>query len=142
MRRWHAEINPQHAMLRGLELTPDMHHELIEHAAQAGVRFLSTGFDIESVDLLLSLGIELLKVPSGEITNLPYLRHIGTAGCNVILSTGMATLDEVGAALEVLEKAGTPRDRVTVAPRATAHLASFRFASSIPPSSEPGSRSS
>jgi len=115
----------QHAMLRGLELTLDMHDMLIEHAAKAGVRFLSTGFDIESVDLLLSLGIALLKVPSGEITNLPYLRHIGAAGRDVILSTGMATLDEVGAAIEVLEKAGAPRSRVTVLHCTTEYPAPF-----------------
>ena len=104
----------QYAMLRALELSADMHHMLIEHAAAAGIRFLSTGFDIESVDQLLSLGIDLVKIPSGEITNLPYLRHIGAAGRNVILSTGMATLDEVDAALQALQAAGTPRDRVTV----------------------------
>jgi N,N'-diacetyllegionaminate synthase len=104
----------QHAMLRGLELTLDMHHMLIEHARTCGIRFLSTGFDIESVDLLLGLGIDLLKIPSGEITNLPYLRHVGAAGREVILSTGMATLDEVEAALNALEGAGTPRSRITV----------------------------
>ncbi len=104
----------QHAMLRRLELSPNMHDELIAHCAERRIGFLSTGFDIESVNLLSGLGQNLFKIPSGEITNLPYLRHIGRLGKEVILSTGMATLGEVEAAIEVLETAGTPRSRITV----------------------------
>ena len=104
----------QHAMLQRLELSEAMHHELIEHCACRQIGFLSTGFDIESVDLLFGLGQNLFKIPSGEITNLPYLRHIGRLGKEVILSTGMATLSEVEAAIEALETAGTPRSRITV----------------------------
>jgi N,N'-diacetyllegionaminate synthase len=104
----------QHAMLRRLELTEAMHHELIAHCATQSIGFLSTGFDIESVDLLASLGQECLKIPSGEITNLPYLRHIGQLGKTVILSTGMATLGEIETAIKVLEQAGTPRAKLTV----------------------------
>ena len=74
----------------------------------------STGFDIESVDLLVSLGQECFKIPSGEITNLPYLRHIGQFGKTVILSSGMSTLGEIEAAIEELEQAGTPHDKITV----------------------------
>ena len=104
----------QQEMLRRLELTPAMHNDLIAHCALRNIGFLSTGFDIESVDLLLSLGQHLFKIPSGEITNLPYLRHIGRLGKPVILSTGMATLGDIEAAIEVLEQAGTPRSRMTI----------------------------
>jgi N,N'-diacetyllegionaminate synthase len=104
----------QHEMLRRLELTEDMHHELIVHCAARKIGFFSSGFDIESVDLLLSLGQDQIKIPSGEITNLPYLRHIGRLGKVVILSTGMATLGEIEAAIDVLEQAGTPRASMTV----------------------------
>jgi N,N'-diacetyllegionaminate synthase len=103
-----------HAMIRRLELTRDMHMALIAHCQSRCIQFFSTGFDPESVDLLVELGLDRFKIPSGEITNLPYLRHIGGFGKPVILSTGMATLGEIEAALDVLEQAGTPRDRVTV----------------------------
>lgn len=101
-------------MLRRLELDSDMHLELMAHCAQRHITFLSTGFDLESVDLLCALGLAVFKIPSGEITNLPYLRHIGALGKSVILSTGMATLGEIEAALAVLEAAGTARRQITV----------------------------
>jgi N,N'-diacetyllegionaminate synthase len=104
----------QHEMLRRLELTDDMHRELIAHCAARNIGFFSTGFDVESIDLLLSLGQNHFKIPSGEITNLPYLRHIGQLGQSVIISTGMATLGEIEAAIDVLELAGTHRARITV----------------------------
>lgn len=104
----------QHEMLRRLELTAEMHKELIGHCATYNIGFLSTGFDIESVDLLVSLGQDHFKIPSGEITNLPYLRHIGRFKKAVILSTGMATMGEIEAAIDVLEQAGTPRANMTV----------------------------
>jgi len=104
----------QHDMLQRLELTESSHHELIAHCATRGIGFFSTGFDIESIDLLLSLGQRLFKIPSGEITNLPYLRHIGQLGKNTILSTGMASLGDIEAAIDVLELAGTPRANITV----------------------------
>ena len=104
----------QHEMIRKLELSREMHKELIAHCKKCGVGFFSTGFDPQSVDLLAELGLDRFKIPSGEITNLPYLRHIGQYGKPVILSTGMARLGEIEAALEVLEASGTPRERVTV----------------------------
>jgi N,N'-diacetyllegionaminate synthase len=104
----------QHEMLRRLELTKAMHNELIEHCSLRNIGFFSTGFDVESIDLLLSLGQDQFKIPSGEITNLPYLRHIGQLRKPVILSTGMATLGEIEAAIDVLEQAGTPRANITV----------------------------
>lgn len=109
-----ADDESQYDMIRRLELTTEMHVELIEHCRRQGIHFLSTGFDIESLDLLAGLGIPLFKIPSGEITNLPYLQHIGRQGKPVILSTGMADMAEIGAALKVLEQAGTPRQQITV----------------------------
>ena len=104
----------QLAMLRRLELSPVAHEAIMARCAERGIRFLSTAFDMASIDLLHSLGISLWKIPSGEITNLPYLRRIGSLDGDVILSTGMSTLDEVEAAVTVLEKAGTPRARITL----------------------------
>lgn len=104
----------QHAMIRRLELTRDIHEALIAHCKTRGIQFCSTGFDPESIDLLVKLGLSYFKIPSGEIINLPYLRHVGGYGKPVILSTGMATLGEIEAALEVLEQAGTLRNRITV----------------------------
>lgn len=104
----------QHEMLRQLELDEAMHRELIAHCAARKIGFFSTGFDIESIDLLVSLGQDHFKIPSGELTNLPYLRHIGRLGKSVILSTGMATLGEIEAAIAALETAGTPRIEITV----------------------------
>ena len=111
----------QQSMLRKLELTEAMHHELIAHCAMRGIGFFSTGFDTESIDLLASFGQELFKIPSGEITNLPYLRHIGKLKKKVILSTGMSSMDEIECALNALEESGTPRARITVLHCTTAY---------------------
>jgi N,N'-diacetyllegionaminate synthase len=105
---------PQYAMIRELELTRDMHVALMEHCKLRGIEFFSTGFDLQSIDLLVELDLDSFKIPSGEITNLPYLRHVGQYGKPVILSTGMANMDEIEAALDVLEQVGTPRERITV----------------------------
>lgn len=104
----------QYAMLRRLELSEAMHRDLLEECSECGIGFLSTGFDERSVDLLAGLGQPFFKIPSGEITNLPFLRHVGAYGRKVLLSTGMSTLDEVEAALQVLERAGTARGLITV----------------------------
>jgi len=104
----------QHSMLRKLELSSEIHEELNAYCIQCGIQFFSTGFDTQSIDMLVELGIEQFKIPSGEITNLPYLRHIGNYVKPVILSTGMATLEEIEAALEILETSGTPRNLITV----------------------------
>lgn len=111
----------QHDMLKKLELTEAMHHELIAHCASQNIGFFSTGFDIESINLLVGLGQELFKIPSGEITNLPYLRHIGKLDKTVILSTGMSNMDEIEAAINVLEESGTSRSRITVLHCTTAY---------------------
>jgi N,N'-diacetyllegionaminate synthase len=104
----------QHQMLSRLELSASMHHELIAHCTERNIGFFSTGFDIESVKFLMSLGINHFKIPSGEITNLPYLRHIGKFGKHIIVSTGMATLGDIEAAIDVLVQAGTTRSFITV----------------------------
>ena len=104
----------QHEMIRKLELSREMHEELIGHCQQCGIGFFSTGFDPESVDLLAELGLDSFKIPSGEITNLPYLRYIGRFGKQIILSTGMAKLGEIEDALVVLESSGTSIEKITV----------------------------
>lgn len=104
----------QFDMIKNLELDVDTHKELIAHCQKKDIMFLSTPFDHESIDLLSYLGLQIFKIPSGEITNLPYLRHIGSLGKRVILSTGMSNLGEVGDALNVLINAGTSKDNITV----------------------------
>lgn len=104
----------QHEMLRRLELDAEAHDILIAHCKARNIGFFSTGFDIESIDLLVNLGQDYFKIPSGEITNLPYLRHIGRLGKTVILSTGMSTLGDIEAAIAVLEEAGTSRSNISV----------------------------
>ncbi len=101
-------------MLRKLELSYNDHLAMSERCQDRGIGFLSTGFDIESIDMLMGLGIDRIKIPSGEITNLPYLRHIGGLGRPIILSTGMANLEEVHSALDVLLSAGIPKADVTI----------------------------
>lgn len=104
----------QFLMLRQLELSSEMHETLIAHSHRCNIGFFSTAFDIESLDYLASLGAAYFKIPSGEITNLNYLIHVGSFGKPVFLSTGMATLGEIEAALEVLQTAGLSRDQITV----------------------------
>ena len=104
----------QQEMLRQLELTEDMLKELMAYCDLKNMKIFSTGFDIESVDLLANLGQKFFKIPSGEINNLPYLRHVGQLGKPILLSTGMSTLGDIEAAIDVLEQAGTSRDHLTV----------------------------
>jgi N,N'-diacetyllegionaminate synthase len=104
----------QFDMIRRLELSPAAHRELIEHCRKMGIQFLSSAFDLDSIDLLAELGLEIFKIPSGEITNLPYLLKVGNLRKPTILSTGMATMAEIAAAIKVLEEAGVGRDMLTV----------------------------
>lgn len=101
-------------MVKKLELSFDDFRYLKKYASEKGIEFLSTPFDTESIFFLKQLGIRIFKIPSGEITNLPYLTLIGSFGMEVIISTGMCTLDEIGRALDILIKAGTPLDSITV----------------------------
>lgn len=99
-------------MCRAIHLPLSAYAELAELCREKGIGFMSTPFDLVSIDTLAPLGMDYWKIPSGEITNLPYLRKIGARGEKVILSTGMSTLTEVEEAVSVLEKAGTPRSNV------------------------------
>lgn len=102
----------QFDMVRRLELTKADHEELIEECCRQNIGFFSTAFDTESFDMLIGFGMDLVKIPSGEITNLPLLRHVAACGKPVILSTGMATLGDIEAAIDVLECAGTSRAQI------------------------------
>jgi N,N'-diacetyllegionaminate synthase len=104
----------QYDLLRKLELSKEMHYELINHANSVGIGFFSTGFDVTSIKFLVSLGQNLIKIPSGEITNRPYLEYIGKLKKKIFLSTGMATLQEVGDAIELIVQSGTPRELITI----------------------------
>lgn len=101
-------------MLTRLELNREAHLHLIKHCNKHNIKFLSTAFDLESLDLLNELGLELFKIPSGEITNLPLLRKIAGFGKPVIMSTGMATIEEIGEALDILKQNGIPAGLITV----------------------------
>ncbi len=101
-------------MVKKLELSPENHFVLIEYCKMKNIEFFSTGFDLESLDFLQKLNLPMFKIPSGEITNLPYLQKIGGFGKPIILSTGMANLGEIEQALNILIKAGTPKDKITV----------------------------
>lgn len=97
----------QYMMLRKLELTEQMHEQLLQHCKEKEILFLSTPFDLDSIDYLDRLGISIMKVPSGEITNYPYLKKIAETGKKVIMSTGMCTIEEVETAVKVLKKYGS-----------------------------------
>ncbi len=109
-----AADDSQYTMLKKLELTPRQHEELIAYCQQKGVRFLSTAFDLESIEYLHSLNLGLWKIPSGEITNYPYLKKIAQYGELVIMSTGMCSMDDVEQALNVLLKNGLTKEQITL----------------------------
>lgn len=104
----------QYAMLKKLEMPEAWHHLLADYAETLGIAFLSTGFDEESIDFLATLHPTLYKIPSGEITNKPYLAHIAQKGMPTILSTGMADMAEIQQAIAVLVENGLTTDNVTV----------------------------
>ena len=104
----------QFDMLKKLELSIEMHKELILYCSNKKIIFLSSPFDHESIELLDDLGLKTFKIPSGEITNLPYLRHIGKLDKKIILSTGMSNMDEVKNALNILVNSGTKKENITV----------------------------
>jgi N,N'-diacetyllegionaminate synthase len=101
-------------MAKKIHLPVEAYRELLDYSNCVGIKFLSTPFDHVSIDFLYNLGLDIFKIPSGEITNLPYLQTIGRMKTNVILSTGMSNLDEIGAALDVLITAGTLKENITV----------------------------
>ncbi len=101
-------------MLKRLELSEQAHLELIDYCRIKNIAFLSTAFDFESIELLNKFGITLGKIPSGELTNLPYLRKMSKAFPRIILSTGMADLDEIKATIQTLIASGTSKENITV----------------------------
>jgi len=107
-------LETQFEMIKKLELGFQAHKELIAYCRFKQIAFLSTPFDIPSIDLLHELGLPIIKIPSGEITNLPYLRHIGKLKKQLILSTGMADIGEIEDALDVLSAVGSNIQDVTV----------------------------
>ena len=109
-----AADSSQYTMLKKLELTHRQHEELVAHCKQKGVRFLSTAFDLESIEYLHSLNLGLWKIPSGEITNFPYLKKIAQYGEPVIMSTGMCSMGDVEQALNVLLKNGLTKEQISL----------------------------
>ena len=107
-------VESQYEMLKKLEMPDEWHSKLSDYSTQKGIKFLSTGFDEKSVDLLDSIGIPLFKIPSGEITNKPYLEYIAKKGKPIILSTGMASLEEVRDAISVITENGIHQDMIIV----------------------------
>jgi N-acetylneuraminate synthase len=105
---------PQYDMLKKLELTKSQHYELRDYSKQHRIKFLSTAFDLESIGFLDALGVDVFKIPSGEITNLPYLMAIAKMNKPVIISTGMATMEEVVEAVKVLTMHGVNLKKITV----------------------------
>jgi N,N'-diacetyllegionaminate synthase len=109
-----AGSESQFEMIKKLELDRDTHVELVDYCKCKKIQFLSTAFDQSSIDFLAELDIPFYKIPSGEITNLPYLRHVARMGKPVVMSTGMATLQEVREAMEVLLASGPKQDDITI----------------------------
>ncbi len=101
-------------MAKKLELSQGDFRDLADYCKDKAIQFLSTPFDLESIDFLAAMGLETMKIPSGEITNLPYLRKVGSLNKRLIMSTGMADLGEIEDALRILVDAGTDRGNITI----------------------------
>lgn len=104
----------QYNMLKSLELSDEDHAVLIRECGRRGIQFLSTAFDTDGIDFLDSLGLPFFKCPSGEITNYPYLKRLAEIGKPVVLSTGMADMEEINAAVKVLTDHGMDKENITV----------------------------
>jgi N,N'-diacetyllegionaminate synthase len=113
-RNTNDETASQFEMLKKLEMPESWHYDLIKYAESLNVKFLSTGFDEESIDFLDSINIDLFKIPSGEITNKPFLEHIAKKKKQIIISTGMANLEEVRGAIKVLQDNGVQKNAITI----------------------------
>lgn len=110
----HNKDDSQMSMLKRLELPYEWHKELIRYSISKNIKFLSTGFDLKSIDFLDSLGIPLFKIPSGELTNKPYLIHVAKKNKKLVISTGMADMKEIKTALNVLISEGVNKDLITI----------------------------
>ena len=104
----------QHEMIKNLELSKEDHYKLIEHCKKFDIEFFSSAFDLDSLGFLQELNLSRFKVPSGELTNLPYLRQMGSYNKPIILSTGMSNLIDIKNAIKALEVSGTPKHMITV----------------------------
>ena len=104
----------QYDMLKKLEMSEAWHYDLIKYANECGIKFLSTGFDEESIDFLDALSIDLFKIPSGEITNKPYLEHIAKKGKPIVISTGMSNLQEIKDAVKVIQNHQIGKNKITI----------------------------
>lgn len=120
-----GENESQLEMVKKWELDINVHKELVAHCKKRSLLFLSSPFDLESIELLNSLGLEVFKIPSSEITNLPYLKKIGGLRKKIIMSSGMANLKEIEAALDILTKAGTYKKNIIVLHCNTAYPTPF-----------------
>mgnify|MGYP002834810418 CR=1 FL=1 len=113
-KRYTSENESQFQMLQKLELSDSDHRELYLECKKQGIEFLSTPFGNQSFDILRDLGIQRVKLSSGDLTNLPFIEYVAQHKLPIILSTGMANIGEIEAALEVIQKAGTPKKLITV----------------------------
>lgn len=109
-----AADESQLSMVKRLEIDKNGYKMLIDYCNEKGIIFISSPFDLESIDMLDELGLAIFKIPSGEITNLPYLRKVGSLNKRIIMSTGMADLGEIEDALDIITEAGTKREDITV----------------------------
>lgn len=101
-------------MLKKLELSHDDHEKLISYCKEKNINFFSTAFDLDSLEYLKEIGLDLVKIPSGEITNLPYLRKAAKLFNRVIISTGMSTMDDISAAVNVFKREGVAEEMITI----------------------------
>lgn len=106
--------NSQYHMLKKFELSEEQHFELIEYCNKKGIKFFSTAFDMDSIDFLTSLNLGLWKIPSGELTNYPYVKKIASFGEHVILSTGMSSTEEISDTVNLLVSCGLPKEKITI----------------------------
>lgn len=104
----------QFDMLKRLELSEADHQELVDYCQSKNIEFMSTPFDVQSIHFLNSLGVQRFKIPSGEITNYPYLKMVGSYNKEIVLSTGMAILADIEAALNLLIESGTDKNKITI----------------------------
>ena len=103
----------QYEMLKSLEINDLMHKKIFSYCFEKNIEFLSSGFTVDDLDYLVKLGVQRIKIPSGEITNLPYLEKAATFGLPIIVSTGMSNISEVKKAFEILKLAGARKDMLT-----------------------------
>ena len=120
------EKESQLKMLKNLELPKESYYELKKHCEEANIEFLTTALDLDSLSFIKKLNLKRLKIPSGEITNYPYLKKIGSSGLPIILSTGMSKLDEIRDAIDVLVEFGASKDDLTILHCTTEYPAPFK----------------